>query len=114
MGLILLICSGGILIILAAYMIISRMINNRWLKQPPDEGKFLDNSGKKLFYRTRGKGDPAVIILHNSGSSSMDGGQFRTRYRMPGLSVLKDQVMAGARGARLPESPRIFPISLTP
>lgn len=72
MGLILLICSCGILIILAAYMIISRMINNRWLKQLPDEGKFLDNSGKKLFYRTRGKGDPAVIILHNSGSSSME------------------------------------------
>lgn len=72
MGLIVLICSGGILIILAAYMIISRKINQRWLRHPSDEGKFLDSSGKKLFYRARGKGDPAVIFLHNSGSSSME------------------------------------------
>jgi hypothetical protein len=58
MGLILLICSGGILIILAAYMIISRMINNRWLKQLPDEGKFLDNSGKNFSIAQGGRGTP--------------------------------------------------------
>jgi pimeloyl-ACP methyl ester carboxylesterase len=73
MGLVVLICSGGILIVLAAYMVISRVINKRWHKQPSDEGKFLDSSGMKLFYRAKGKGgDPAVIILHNCGSSSME------------------------------------------
>ncbi|NLU31317.1 MAG: alpha/beta hydrolase [Clostridiaceae bacterium] len=72
MGQIVLICAGGILIVLAALLVISRMINKRWHKQPSDEGKFLDSSGKKLFYRAKGKGDPAVIILHNFGSSSME------------------------------------------
>lgn len=73
MGLVVLVCSGGILAAVAAYMAISRMINRRWLKQPSDEGKYLDSSGKKLFYRAKGKGgDHAVIILHNCGSSSME------------------------------------------
>ena len=51
------ICSGGILIVLAAYMVISRVINKRWHKQPSDEGKFLDSSGMKLFYRAKGKAE---------------------------------------------------------
>lgn len=72
MGPIVLICLGVILLSLVAFMAISRMINRRWLKSPPEEGKFLDSGGKKLFYRAKGKGDPAVIILHNSGSTSME------------------------------------------
>ncbi|HOP72446.1 MAG TPA: alpha/beta hydrolase [Thermoclostridium caenicola] len=72
MGPILLICLGGILIVLVVYIGISRAINQRWLMSPPSEGKFLDSGGKRLFYRSKGKGDPAVIILHNSGRTSME------------------------------------------
>lgn len=72
MGLVVLLCIAGILIIMAAFMVISRLINQWWLKHPPEEGKFLDSNGRKLFYRARGKGDPAVIILPNSGRSSLE------------------------------------------
>jgi len=72
MGLIVLIFLGVILLFLVAFMAISRMINQGWQKSPPEEGKFLDSGGKKLFYRVKGKGEPAVIILHNSGRTSME------------------------------------------
>lgn len=72
MGLYILIIAGGILVILAIYMSISRAISRRWQNQPPDEGKFLDSGGMKLFYRAKGKGDPVVIILNTCGSSSME------------------------------------------
>ena len=35
MGLVVLICSGGILIVLAAYMVISRVINKGGTNSPP-------------------------------------------------------------------------------
>lgn len=72
MGRFVLFFAGAILVVLAVYIITSRMINKMWLKRPSDEGKFLDSGGKRLFYRARGKGDPVVIILHDSGSTCME------------------------------------------
>lgn len=72
MGWFVLIFAGAFMLVAAVYMAVSRMINESWLRHPSEEGKFFDSNGRKLFYRAKGKGDPAVIILHNSGSTSME------------------------------------------
>jgi pimeloyl-ACP methyl ester carboxylesterase len=66
------IISGGIIFLLVAYAAISKLVNIGWLKKPSDEGKFLDCKGKRMFYRVKGKGDPAVVIINTYGSSSIE------------------------------------------
>lgn len=72
MGVILLIISGGLVFVLIVYAAISKLLNNKWLNHPSDEGKFVDCKGKRMFYRVKGKGDPAVVIINTFGSSSIE------------------------------------------
>lgn len=46
--------------------------NLQWYSKPSEEGKFCDGHGKKLFYRSKGKDDPAVVIIHAIGSAQAE------------------------------------------
>jgi pimeloyl-ACP methyl ester carboxylesterase len=63
---------GGMILILVSLGAFGRIRIGAWLRKPSEEGKFIDCRGRKIFYRVRGKGDPAVIIINTFGSSSME------------------------------------------
>lgn len=67
--------SAFILLVAASvysFIIFSRSINRKWFDTPPQEGKFADSKGKKIFYRIKGKGGAVVIIINAIGSSQTE------------------------------------------
>lgn len=67
--------SAFILLVAASvysFIIFSRSINRKWFDTPPQEGKFADSKGKKIFYRIKGKGGAVVIIINAIGSSQAE------------------------------------------
>jgi pimeloyl-ACP methyl ester carboxylesterase len=60
---------SALLILFIAY---SRRCSRGWLLKPSTEGKFLNCNGTRIYYRVRGKNEPAVIIISDPGSSSAE------------------------------------------
>lgn len=66
---------ASILVILSAlfvFLLLSARANKRWYDNPSSEGKFVDSHGKRIFFRVRGKGEPAVIVLGAMGGSQAE------------------------------------------
>lgn len=59
-----------ILLILFIFLSIRRNIN--WFSSSPMEGKFADFHGRKIYYRVKGKGDPAIVVFGAMGSSQAE------------------------------------------
>lgn len=52
--------------------LLSRTASRKHLEKPPNEGKFFDAHGARLFYRVKGRYDPTIIVFNAPGSASCE------------------------------------------
>ncbi|MCX7771529.1 MAG: alpha/beta hydrolase [Clostridia bacterium] len=58
--------------LLLLFIFMNVRINVKWFSTPSSEGKFVDSNGKKIFYRVKGKGEPAIVVINAVGSSQAE------------------------------------------
>jgi len=54
------------------FILLSNIRGAKWFNEHSQEGKFASGEGRKIYYRTRGKSGPVVVIINSIGSSQAE------------------------------------------